>query len=197
MRNLLEGDLFEFSNNDRYMVDEVHPGGVYIVERVGKRELPSCFYHRYLEQENVKLLDHLKEEEEPKQTIEKGQYWKSKGGAKIYIKDVYSGLIVYVYSESNKQSVFKMCIEDFLNECVPWIEEEEEEPSALNTQIAGNHYSNGGIQPIEYIHANKLGFIEGNVVKYITRHREKNGIEDLEKIKHYIDLLIELEYKNK
>tara|TARA_R110000803_G_scaffold167074_1_gene230362 strand:+ start:902 stop:1081 length:180 start_codon:yes stop_codon:yes gene_type:complete len=54
---------------------------------------------------------------------------------------------------------------------------------------------NSTIQPIEYIHANGLGFIEGNIVKYITRWRDKNGIQDLEKIKHYIDLLIELEDK--
>jgi len=65
--------------------------------------------------------------------------------------------------------------------------------SALDTQIAGDHYQTA-IQPIEYIHANNLGFIEGCVVKYISRFRSKNGKEDLLKIKHYVDLLIELEY---
>ena len=74
---------------------------------------------------------------------------------------------------------------------------EEAKPSALDVQVGGSHYPKEGIQPIEYILANKLGFIEGCVVKYITRFREKNGAEDLEKIKHYIDLLIELEYKTK
>lgn len=69
--------------------------------------------------------------------------------------------------------------------------------SALDVQVGGSHYPKDGIQPIEYIHANKLGFIEGCVVKYITRFREKNGQQDLEKIKHYIDLLIELEYSKK
>ena len=44
-----------------------------------------------------------------------------------------------------------------------------------------------------YIHANKLSFIEGSIVKYITRWRDKGGVQDLEKIKHYVDLLIELE----
>jgi hypothetical protein len=68
--------------------------------------------------------------------------------------------------------------------------------SALDQQIGGSHYSKGEIQPIQYIHANNLGFIEGNVVKYISRWRDKNGIQDLEKIKHYIDLLIELEGDN-
>ena len=63
----------------------------------------------------------------------------------------------------------------------------------MDTQVGGSHYQMGGIQPIEYIHANNLSFIEGSIVKYISRWRNKNGVEDLEKIKHYIDLLIELE----
>ena len=67
------------------------------------------------------------------------------------------------------------------------------ETSALNVQVAGNHYKDLKIQPIEYIHANNLAFIEGSVVKYITRWRSKGGIKDLEKVKHFVDLLIELE----
>lgn len=66
-------------------------------------------------------------------------------------------------------------------------------PSALDTQVGGGHYKDRAIQPIEFIHANGLNFIEGSVVKYITRWRDKNGVQDLEKIKHYVDLLIELE----
>lgn len=65
--------------------------------------------------------------------------------------------------------------------------------SALNRQVGGAHYRDKGIQPIIYIHANNLGFCEGNVVKYVTRWRDKNGIADLEKAKHYIELLIEME----
>lgn len=65
--------------------------------------------------------------------------------------------------------------------------------SALEVQIAGDHYKKLQIQPVEYIHANSLPFIEGNVVKYITRWRAKGGVKDLEKAKHFIDLLIELE----
>lgn len=68
--------------------------------------------------------------------------------------------------------------------------------SALDVQVAGEHYKLP-IQPIEYIHANNLGFIEGCIIKYISRWRNKGGFEDLEKIKHYVDLLIELETKNK
>jgi hypothetical protein len=66
---------------------------------------------------------------------------------------------------------------------------------ALNKQVGGGHYKSKGIQPIEYIHANKLNYSEGAIVKYITRWRDKGGIEDLEKIKHYVDLLIDMERK--
>lgn len=68
--------------------------------------------------------------------------------------------------------------------------------NALSKQVAGSHYKGKAIQPVEYIHANGLGFCEGNVVKYVTRWRDKNGIDDLEKAKHYIELLIELETRN-
>ena len=65
--------------------------------------------------------------------------------------------------------------------------------SALTQQVAGSHYKELPIQPVEYIHANGLGYFEGNVVKYVTRWKSKGGIADLEKAKHYIELLIELE----
>lgn len=64
---------------------------------------------------------------------------------------------------------------------------------ALDVQVGGDHYKSLAIQPVEYIHANKIGYFEGNVIKYVSRWRAKNGIADLEKAKHYIDLLIELE----
>ena len=69
-------------------------------------------------------------------------------------------------------------------------------PSALDKQVSGSHYKDKGIQPIVYIHANNLGFCEGNVVKYITRHKEKNGAADIKKAIHYLELLLELEYKD-
>lgn len=66
----------------------------------------------------------------------------------------------------------------------------------LETQEGGTHYKDMGIQPIEYIHGNNMGFLEGNVIKYVSRHASKNGLEDLKKAKHYIDLLIKLEYSD-
>lgn len=65
--------------------------------------------------------------------------------------------------------------------------------SALNEQVGGRHYTNFRIQPAEFIHKNGLGFLEGCIVKRICRWRDKDGIKDLLKIKHEIDLLIELE----
>ncbi len=66
--------------------------------------------------------------------------------------------------------------------------------SPLTTQVAGNHYKDLKIQPVEYIHANGIGYLEGNVIKYVTRWRKKDGRKDLEKARHYIDLLLELEH---
>ena len=68
--------------------------------------------------------------------------------------------------------------------------------SALDKQVSGDHYKDKGIQPIVYIHANNLGFCEANVVKYVTRHKEKNGAADIRKAIHYLELLLELEYKD-
>jgi len=63
--------------------------------------------------------------------------------------------------------------------------------ASLKMQEGGSHYKDLKIQPIEYIHANNLGYIEGNVVKYITRHSQKNGAEDIRKVIHYCELLLE------
>lgn len=71
--------------------------------------------------------------------------------------------------------------------------------SALDVQVAGEHYRSKKIQPVQYIHANNMGFLEGCIVKRITRWRDKpaaDRFQDLHKIKHEIDLLIELESQN-
>ena len=62
-------------------------------------------------------------------------------------------------------------------------------------QVGGDHYTRMKIQPMEYIHANGLGFFEGSVVKYVTRWKFKNGVEDLKKARDFIDKLIALEEK--
>ncbi len=71
----------------------------------------------------------------------------------------------------------------------------KQEREALDKQIGGEHYKDCGIQPVEYIHANKLDYFEGNVVKYITRHRTKGeGRKDIEKAIHYAQLILALNY---
>lgn len=65
--------------------------------------------------------------------------------------------------------------------------------TALLNQVGGDHYRSKAIQPAEYIHANGIGYFEGNVIKYVSRWRDKGGIADLEKARHYIAILIELE----
>lgn len=66
--------------------------------------------------------------------------------------------------------------------------------SALDIQAGGHHYKDCAIQPIEFIHANGLDFFQGNIVKYATRHKAKNGAEDLRKVIHYAQLALELQY---
>jgi len=58
-------------------------------------------------------------------------------------------------------------------------------------QVGGDHYTKLKIQPITYIRANRIGFVEGNIIKYVTRYKDKNGIEDLKKARHFLDMLIE------
>ena len=63
---------------------------------------------------------------------------------------------------------------------------------ATDRQVGGKHYKNFKIQPIEFITANNLNFIQGCVIKYICRYNKKNGNEDLDKVIHYCELLKEL-----
>ena len=65
----------------------------------------------------------------------------------------------------------------------------------LKKQVAGDHYVKLAIQPVQYITENNLTYLQGNVIKYVTRYKDKNGLQDLQKAKHYIDMLIELEDK--
>jgi hypothetical protein len=65
--------------------------------------------------------------------------------------------------------------------------------SALDVQVGGDHYKDMAIQPLVYILANRLEFPEGSVVKYVSRWRKKNGVQDLKKARHILDVLIEQE----
>ncbi len=76
-----------------------------------------------------------------------------------------------------------------------WVANQPPKASALDKQVSGGHYKDLKIQPIEFIHANNIPFAEGCAIKYLCRWRDKGGIKDLEKAKHFIELLIELEGK--
>lgn len=65
--------------------------------------------------------------------------------------------------------------------------------SANTYQVAGTHYTTKSIQPWEVIERNQMGFFDGNALKYLMRYKDKGGIDDLRKAKHYIEKLIELE----
>jgi hypothetical protein len=67
---------------------------------------------------------------------------------------------------------------------------------SLEVQVGGSHYKNMPIQPLEYNIKNGLGFVEGSVVKYVSRWKSKGGIEDLKKARHLLDVLIEIEESN-
>lgn len=65
--------------------------------------------------------------------------------------------------------------------------------AANDTQVGGTHYKDQKIEPWDYIAANNIGYLEGNAIKYLTRWKAKDGLKDLNKAKHYIEKLIELE----
>lgn len=63
---------------------------------------------------------------------------------------------------------------------------------ANDVQVGGDHYKKNAIQPWDYITSNQLGYLEGNIVKYVSRWKDKGGRQDLEKAKHYLDKLLEV-----
>jgi hypothetical protein len=71
----------------------------------------------------------------------------------------------------------------------------ENKSSSNDIQVGGSHYKAKTIQPWDFIAANQIGYFEGNVVKYVSRWRDKGGVDDLRKARHYLDKLIELETK--
>ena len=135
-----------------------------------------------------------------------------RAGAEIKIHNIYrEGNTVYArvtilnYLASNHSTPAP--VEQLCGEAIPdkELRDEDTEESAveinstpeyyseLNTQIGGDHYAKCAIQPIDYIMANRLDYLQGNVIKYVTRYKNKNGVEDLEKAAHYLRIMIERE----
>lgn len=98
-----------------------------------------------------------------------------------------------IYADIFQSDVYAREKQDFFDK---FKESEEFSINPLESQVGGTHYKDLKIQPIEFIYANNIPFCEANAIKYLCRWRNKNGIEDLKKARHYIDLLIELEYGN-
>lgn len=69
--------------------------------------------------------------------------------------------------------------------------------SSLDVQEGGDHYKTMKIQPVEFIQANKIQFLDGCIIKRVCRHRAKNGAEDIRKAIHELNLILELEYSQK
>lgn len=65
---------------------------------------------------------------------------------------------------------------------------------ALEKQVGGNHYKDYKIQPVEFCHANEIGFLEGSVIKYLCRYKMKDGKRDLLKAQHFLEMLIQMQY---
>ena len=61
-------------------------------------------------------------------------------------------------------------------------------------QVGGSHYRGCAIQPVEYIYANGIGYFAGNVVKYVTRYKQKGGADDIRKAIHYLEMILQFEY---
>lgn len=96
--------------------------------------------------------------------------------------------------EGNYNNKDLMNREKYFNETGHYGSDEE---IAKREQIGGNHYNNKKIQPIDYILENNLPYCEGNVVKYVTRHKEKNGAEDIKKAIHYLRFILAADYGEK
>ena len=111
----------------------------------------------------------------------------------IKVGDV--GVIAYVDSDC-VMIQYRVEFDDdywwFTDKCIELVGDDEAIENTTNkkynplvVQQSGNHYKNGKIQPIEYSERNNLSMCQGNIVKYITRHKEKNGVDDLAKVVHY------------
>ena len=119
-----------------------------------------------------------------------------KVGDKFQVKEAWLDMTINKdYEVLKVEDGHVTCINDFnemndlrIGDVVPSFYKENK---AINEQIGGTHYRDKAIQPIEYILANDLGFCEGNIIKYVSRYKDKNGLEDLKKAKHYLEFLIE------
>lgn len=115
------------------------------------------------------------------------QYTDQHGKKGIYY---YEGNVVCYTGATPPQGITGYAERPVSPEKCPVIEEAK---GAFNKQVAGSHYNKLAIQPMQYSLANGLNYAQANTIKYVTRYKDKNGIEDLKKAIHCIELLIEFE----
>jgi Protein of unknwon function (DUF3310) len=103
----------------------------------------------------------------------------------------------YVYQLRLKWNKEKQVVKRVVREDVRPVVQQVTTVTPNDIQVGGSHYKGQDIQPWDAIHAWGLGFFSGNVVKYVARHNQKGGVDDLRKARHYLDKLIELHTKVK
>jgi len=101
----------------------------------------------------------------------------------------------YVWRPSDEKPRVVLTEEKPVVQAIPKTETRGEEVSASEKQVGGTHYK-GDLQPIDVIDAWGLDFYEGSALKYLARHRKKNGREDIQKAIHYLELLLERQYSD-
>lgn len=110
----------------------------------------------------------------------------------LYVEVIQSTTEELIMEQTtNEEEVFKKIYERA--EAMRRGEEVKKETKALATQVGGNHYNTMKIQPMEYTMANNMNPLQHTAIKYISRYKAKGGVEDLEKAKHTIQLLIDWE----
>lgn len=98
----------------------------------------------------------------------------------------------YNIKSSHSEICLVITVEQLEEKCLDTSPEHSQTTiSPMKEQVGGTHYKAMKIQPIEFITANNIGYMEGNVIKYVCRYKNKNGVEDLKKAMHYLQLLIE------
>jgi hypothetical protein len=121
---------------------------------------------------------------------EKQNYWVDKGNG-IPITNIRTPPPTPVPMQFWDKSINDATAQDW-DAVRPDISEPNDATDPLSYQVGGDHYTKMKIQPIEYIHANKMDFMDGCIVGYISRWRDKGGVQDLQKIKQFVDLIIKM-----
>ncbi len=98
------------------------------------------------------------------------------------------------YKLMRKASINDITIEDWDEMAERWVNDGKEKAS--DKQVGGQHYKKFKIQPAEFCYVNNIPYLEATAIKYLCRWKDKGGVQDLEKAKHFIDLLIEFSHAN-